>query len=171
VLQHARQPVLIHQALIHTDPGATPERIVEHTKKRYQGYIDYLQEKYENVIRKQTRDVFDSLHVCATYEKLVKRFGKNVLWLCTRDSLAEPALEALRRMGVKVPDEISLMTLENAPQHYHLGVSACTPDYELVGYLMAHAIIGDMPIKKTRYGYLRMPCPVTERSTTPRSRS
>jgi DNA-binding transcriptional regulator YhcF (GntR family) len=170
VLQHSLQPVRINQAVIQSDASVRPEQIVGQAKKRHQGYVDYLQDKYADVIRAQKRDVFDSLDVVDTYGKLVQRFGKNVLWLCTRDSIAEQALKALEQLGVKVPDEVSLMTLENAPQRYHLGVSACTPDYELVGYLMAHAIIGDMPLRKTRHGYLRVPCPVTERSTTIRSR-
>jgi len=170
VLQHARQPLLINQAIMHCGPATTPQRVIEQMQRREQDYIKFLQEKYGEVMRQEKRDVFDSLHLCKSCEDVVNRFGRQVLWLCTRDSLAQEALEELAKIDVKVPDEIALVTLESSPESYHLGVSACTPDYELVGYIMAHALIGDIPLKRTRRGFLRVPCPPIERTTTPRNR-
>jgi hypothetical protein len=45
-------------------------------------------------------------------------------------------------------------------------VSCCEVDSATLGYLMAHAIIGDIPIAKSRKGYTRCPVRIVERSTT-----
>ncbi|MBD3393104.1 MAG: GntR family transcriptional regulator [Chitinivibrionales bacterium] len=170
VLQHAAEKVAIHQAVLSGDSALSVESIVERASEKEAGYIKYLHEKYESVVRAQSRDVFTGLSVYNDFADVIRAFGKNTLWLCPSDVQARSALDALKRAGIRVPDDIALMTLQSVPEYYHLGVSSCTPDYELVGYIMAHAIIGDIPLKKSHHGYLRIPCPVVERATTPRVR-
>jgi hypothetical protein len=58
------------------------------------------------------------------------------------------------------------MTVENDPAYYHLGLTYCYPDFARLGYLMAHALIGDFPVEKTTRGSIRMHTLVVEKLTT-----
>lgn len=88
------------------------------------------------------------------------------LWLFERDCDASVALHWLAEKGRRVPDHISVMSLENREDHFHLGLTSCTPDWQTIGYLMAHAVIGDIPVTRTSGGFLRTEALMLPRQTT-----
>lgn len=89
------------------------------------------------------------------------------LWICRFDDQAQEALQWAEQNRVAVPRDMAILSLENRPKFYHLGISSCTFDWESVGYLMAHAIIGDVPLAQTSRGFIKTRAVVLERGTTP----
>lgn len=105
--------------------------------------------------------VFGGLHeVCCACEG-------PVVWLCETSALAVESLRTLRAHGRRVPDDVALLSLESSPELVARGISSCGPDMRTLGYLMAHALVGDFRLKRTSRGFIRVPGRVTERFTTP----
>jgi hypothetical protein len=88
------------------------------------------------------------------------------LWVFSSDDDAAAALEYCRTMRIGVPDDVAMIGLENSPRRLHLGISSCVPDWRTMGYLMAHAILRDMPVARTSHGFLRPSVRIYERDTT-----
>lgn len=65
-----------------------------------------------------------------------------------------------------VPKDISIISLEDDPRYYPMGITYCGPDFERIGYQMAHTIIGDIPVAKTTLGFVRTSAIVMERLST-----
>ncbi len=88
------------------------------------------------------------------------------LWLFAshRDSVS--GLQQARASGLRVPERLSVLSLEDGPAYYHHGVSYCEPDWDSIGFLMAHAVLGDMPVARTARGFLRTGARVVEKLTT-----
>lgn len=89
------------------------------------------------------------------------------LWVFAQDEHAISALRWAARSRVPIPDELSVVGLEHDPQYLQFGLSGCIPDWDVCGYLMAHAIIADFPVRRTSKGYVKMATLVLERATTP----
>jgi hypothetical protein len=66
-----------------------------------------------------------------------------------------------------VPRALSIIGLENNPDFAHHGLTTCAEDWDTMGYLMAHAVIGDFAVAKTRRGFLRTSALMLKRSSTP----
>jgi len=92
--------------------------------------------------------------------------NKNSLWIFSSDSEAAEAISWLRSKNFKIPEDISIMGLENDPRYFHLGLSSCGPDWDTIGYLMAHSLIGDIPIAKTGKGFIKTKSDVIKKLTT-----
>lgn len=90
------------------------------------------------------------------------------VWIFRDSRVAAAALSWAAQQRIRVPADLSILTLDDAPAYYHLGITRCRLDWEAVGYLMAHALIGDFPIEKTTRGYLRVHARVVEKLTTRR---
>ncbi len=88
------------------------------------------------------------------------------LWVFAADRLAVEALEWARNHEVRVPQDLALVGLESDLDCLPAGITCVEPDLDTLGYLMAQAVIGDMPVTKTTRGYLRTPAIVRERLTT-----
>ncbi|MBN1671389.1 MAG: GntR family transcriptional regulator [Kiritimatiellae bacterium] len=81
------------------------------------------------------------------------------------DRAALRALAWARKRRLAVPADVSVVTLEDNPAFLTEGLAACCMDWNTTGYLMAHALIGDIPVNRTRKGFLRVRCRVIERFT------
>jgi len=92
--------------------------------------------------------------------------GKNTIWLFPFTARAGAALTWLEKNSIKVPDDISVLALENYPTYYHRGLSYCDLDHDRIGYLMAHSLIRDFPVEKSTRGYIRTRPRVVEKLTT-----
>lgn len=88
------------------------------------------------------------------------------LWVCKTDEIADQLLRAARDSRIDIPGRVDMLSFDNDPACYHLGLSRCEIDWQGVGYLMAHWFIGDIPVAHTREGYLRGAGRVVEKSTT-----
>jgi len=94
-----------------------------------------------------------------------KREGP-ALWVFSTAKMAAAALEQAQRKGLRVPGDASILCLENDPEYFHLGISYCGPDWDTIGYLMAHSLLGDIPIAKTRLGFIRSAIIMMNKLTT-----
>lgn len=130
------------------------------------GYLQYLDEQFGKPAGKTADSIREGFTVCPGYTAVVEKLGRNTLWLCTTDHVAIRALEELSNAAIAVPDDIEILTLESAAEHLAWGLSACAPDWDRIGYLMAHGIIGDFPIEKTHRRFIKVSCDMSLRLTT-----
>lgn len=106
--------------------------------------------------------------LCDGYEPVFDGLStRRGCWLFSRDSDAALALEWCHSHAVDVPGRVSIVSLENSPAFAHRGISGCVEDWEASGYLMAHALIGDVPVKKSRRGFIACDARIVHRLTTP----
>lgn len=89
------------------------------------------------------------------------------IWVCAQDREAAEALEWCRAERTAVPDRVALLSIENNPAYLHLGISALIPDWHGIGCVMAHALLGDVPVQRTSKGFLRVRMVMLRRRTTP----
>jgi DNA-binding transcriptional regulator YhcF (GntR family) len=88
-------------------------------------------------------------------------------WLLRSDDEAVTAIEWCRKNGVDIPGRASIISLENNWKYPHLGITCCNRDWEAIGYLMAHALIGDITPEKSSRGFMQLPSLLQEKTTTP----
>jgi hypothetical protein len=100
------------------------------------------------------------------FASIYKRFPRARIWVFAMDSSAAEALAWAKSAGMRVPRDLSIVSSENSPAYYHHGITCFAADWDRIGYLMAHAIIGDISVEKTAKGYLRMATRVVEKLTT-----
>jgi DNA-binding transcriptional regulator YhcF (GntR family) len=103
------------------------------------------------------------------FEGVLREEAAPGAWVFYEDSDAVAALDWCGMKGVKVPRNLSIIGLENNRLHVHRGITSCVRDWETIGYLMAHAILGDIPLMTTSKGYIQHDALLLERATTPRS--
>lgn len=88
------------------------------------------------------------------------------IWLFSTDADAAAALDWCRKNHIPVPAGRAIVSFENNPDYFHHGITSIMLDNETIGYNLAHALIGDIPVETTRRGYVRMHAVVVERVTT-----
>ncbi len=95
-----------------------------------------------------------------------EKFRGAALWMFAANETAADALAWAKKRGIPVPARLGVFSLESNPRYYHLGLSCCEVDWEGIGYLMAHAVMGDFAVEKTSRGFIRPVVRVVERQTT-----
>ena len=95
-----------------------------------------------------------------------REYGNNQLWIFSRDANAVAACEWARNKGIRIPADLSIIGLEDDPASYPHGLSTCVPDWVTNGYLMAHSLIRDFPVAKTRKGHIATRAKFRARLTT-----
>jgi hypothetical protein len=88
------------------------------------------------------------------------------VWIFGNDSDAARAIEWCKPRRIKIPQQKAVIGLENNPAYSEYGITSCVIDHSTIGYLMAHALIGDIPLEHTRTGLVRTRAIVIERQTT-----
>jgi len=88
------------------------------------------------------------------------------LWVFNSDACAAEALAWARSARVNVPQDLSIISFEDNPAYHHHSISACTLDWNHAGYLMAHALLGDITYEKTSRGFMRLGAVILHRRTT-----
>jgi DNA-binding transcriptional regulator YhcF (GntR family) len=127
-------------------------------------YLLSLAGKYRATSFRQLEEmitVVDNLH------DAYARVKPGALWYFTGDATAADAVEWCRQHGRSIPRDVSILSSYNDARYYHVGLSSCVADWRTIGYLMAHALIGDIPIERTTKGYIRTKVRIYERQTTP----
>ncbi|MBD3243520.1 MAG: hypothetical protein GF331_23220 [Chitinivibrionales bacterium] len=97
-------------------------------------------------------------------EAVRTRGGADVM-VFSHDSLAAEALEVCRTQRIPVPRQLAIIGLENNPAYFHLGMSSCVPDWDGIGYLMAHALMQDFAIENTGKGFIQTRAKMIYRTT------
>lgn len=157
----------ILEAIVGGPPKLTKKWLLEEALGGEGDYQDYLKSKYRDVPGTRNGGQEEHLSLYDSVEQVVKAYGSDAVWLLVHDSVAEQALDALHKRNARIPESVSVISLENDPHYLHLGLSSCAPDWDLVGYLLAHALLGDMQLERTSRGFIRVASPVVDRQTTP----
>lgn len=126
-------------------------------------YRSYLQSKYPGV---DLRVLEESVEFDADVFAAARRHQEAKLWMFARDDMAAEALQWLTRSGIPVPGEVAVVGFQNDPRYYHLGISTCGPDWDSIGYVMAHSIMGDMKLARSKKGFLKVRCHMLDKLTT-----
>ncbi len=168
VLEATQGSVKVRHCVLSGDGKMTPAWIGKHVFAENQWYVEYLLGKYGSVESSADAGLDRTPYVFASPAEIVTAFGSPALWVCPRMSVAHECFGVLRTGRVAVPDRVSLLSLEDDPRFLHENISAAAPDWDQVGYLMAHALLGDLSLERTHRGFVRLPVPLTTRVTTPK---
>jgi len=88
-------------------------------------------------------------------------------WVFGQDAHAAAACAYLEEQGQRPGKKIAVIGVENDPAYYHLGITSCVEDWDTIGYLMAHAVLRDIPIARTTRRFIKPHCLILKRNTTP----
>jgi hypothetical protein len=88
------------------------------------------------------------------------------LWITSHDQTAAEALQWARKEHLAVPRDLSVIGLENDPGFYDLGISHCGPDWDGLGFALAHAILGDVRLARSQNGFLKVRGQFVDKLTT-----
>jgi len=97
------------------------------------------------------------------------RQTRATVWVCDDEHVARCALNYLKEKRRPVPGDISLISLVDGEEAYVNAITAYDFERGRMGYLAAHAILNDVPVKKDRHGYLPSPGKIIERSSVKRA--
>lgn len=97
------------------------------------------------------------VHVCEEFTEAFAQARSGEVWVFVKDSLAVEAAEFFERSGRSTEDRPAIIGLENDPAFLDRGISACVVDQYALGYLMAHAVIGDIRVPESSKGYVQAP--------------
>ncbi|MBN1671774.1 MAG: GntR family transcriptional regulator [Kiritimatiellae bacterium] len=86
-------------------------------------------------------------------------------WILAQDAYAARACAFLEGQARAPGRQMAVIGVENDPAYYHLGITACVEDWDTIGYLMAHAVMRDIPIARTTRRFIRPRCQILERKT------
>lgn len=111
-------------------------------------------------------DIERDIVPCREFAEVYANVAGGDLWVFAHDADAAAALDWAAGRGVDIPGTLSVVSLENDPAFLHRGITCCVRDWESAGYLLAHALLGDIPIARTRQGYVRTSALMLERRTT-----
>lgn len=75
-------------------------------------------------------------------------------------------ITSLEARGIAVPDGARVLTTHDAPRYYHYGITRCEIDWQSVGHVMAHALMGDRPVRTSPDDALEVQARVLEKTTT-----
>lgn len=131
-------------------------------------FVSYLETLMSRYGRRTVEDLLSKVRMVGDLASEYRRMPSGTLCMFARDESASTGgLDLCRKARRAVPREISLLGFGNDHRFFHEGITTCVPDWRTIGYLMAHALLGDLDIQRGRKGYLRVPACVLERRTTP----
>lgn len=151
--------------VVQTTPAfATRERLLERLHTLYgDDHLNAIIGKYGTVgLDDMERGLVVTTDADAAYDQLTSAD----MWIFSHGQDATTALAWLQEHRVPVPGRICVMSLEDEEHSLKSGLSVCTADWDGIGYLLAHSVLGDLPIAKTTRGYIRPPVTLLERQTT-----
>ncbi len=109
----------------------------------------------------------ERVEVVDSLEEWYARSRPGSLWYFLDDRRAVEALRWCRDNARPVPSHAAILCEHDSPLCHQHGVSACVTDWRTIGYLLAHALVGDIPVARTTKGYIRTNVRIFDRLTTP----
>lgn len=94
--------------------------------------------------------------------------SKITAWICADPEVTVLANRFLAGKGFPAPKRISLISIDDYGTLYQLGITACNFRLNHMGYLAAHSLLGDIPIKKDKCGLVECPPTIIERGSVRR---
>ena len=161
---HVRILFLI-QPLPHT---TSPEQVFQRTVSfRMHHHFEYFEGLLSKYAPFTMNDLYKLITLGDTLEELFARIPKGAVFLCRDAATAYEAVAWCQSRRLPLPSEASVLCFDDNPSLSLRGIATCIPDWATMGYLMAHALVGDIPIKKSRQGFLRTPAVLYARDTMP----
>jgi len=159
-IQAMPSPVNVRFILKAADSGTTPAIFL---RRRWNDpIIMRLLNKYGDI---PFTKLESELVVVDGIQDALERYPADV-WVCGGSESAGLLLAEASRRHIAVPGDIGVITLADDPRYYHLGITSCAPDNDRIGYLLAHAVIGDIPVEKSSKGFIRSKALILEKLTT-----
>ncbi len=163
----------IMQEVLRIQPGCKLRLAVikDRPENTLEGFLAYRAKKSHivDVIEMANciaRGAPDRMVFVDSLEQLVPpRRDSRFLYITHLDEDAAGLLALLARAGIDVPRRVSLISTDNDPSYYHLGISRCEIDWYGLGSLMAHAIIQDFPVRFDHRNRLPVRAQVLEKLT------
>jgi DNA-binding LacI/PurR family transcriptional regulator len=81
------------------------------------------------------------------------------------DYIARDYYHWLKMAGIRIPRDISLISFDNQPEFLAYPMSTIDPGFERLGYLAAHIMIGDIPVKADSEGRIPGACTLVDRGS------
>jgi len=91
--------------------------------------------------------------------------GRPTAILSMNDHLARQYYTIFQLLGVKVPEDISILSFDNIAESIYVPVSTIDFGFERLGYLAAHIFIGDIPVKADLNGGIPGACMLVDRGS------
>jgi DNA-binding LacI/PurR family transcriptional regulator len=147
-------------------PESFFERSLSFREYRDHRYLQGLLSKYAPMTMDE---LFQVVSTGDTLDELLREAPRDSLWITTRPSTARAAVAWCRSHRVPLPSSVAVLcfNIDKASDFTFQGIATCSPDWPTIGYIMAHSLIGDIPIKKSRKGFLPTPAVLYERGTMP----
>jgi DNA-binding LacI/PurR family transcriptional regulator len=150
------------------DDTRSPERLFKQTASyRTSGHFEYLEGLLSKYAPMSMNDLYKLVTMDGSMEKLLGHAPKGAVWLCGDAATARWCISWCRSRRMPVPSAAAILCFDEDPSLAVDGIASCVPDWHTIGYLMAHALINDIPIKRSRKGFLQTPAVLCERETMP----
>jgi hypothetical protein len=88
--------------------------------------------------------------------------------ICLNDRMAREYYFWLKAVGIRVPQDISLISFDNTFDSALLPVSTVDFGFQQLGYQAAHLFIGDLPVRGDRNGNIAGACTLVDRGSVAR---
>jgi DNA-binding LacI/PurR family transcriptional regulator len=122
----------------------------------FEGYqfehADPIEEIYPYLADRIYKDIRKK-RMASMFEKALK-IKEITAWVGTGYSETIAAAEFLMERRVDIPNEISLIGFDDHEGTMEYGITTFNPLEGKAAYLAAHCILGDIPIKRNRKGYV-----------------
>lgn len=144
---------------------ASPERVAILREKLLRGAEQFARTTSRATSQLLGRALENTRFVASAREDW-ERSRKTGLCVVQSSNLAAHVLDDLQGRGVHVPGSTTILALEDDLRFTHRGLSCCVPDWDTIGYNLAHHIIGDYPVARTTKGFIRSTAWLRHRETT-----
>jgi len=134
---------------------------------RGHGDFEYLEGLLSKYAPYTMHDLYKRITLGATVNDLLYHAPRGAVWICKEAAIACAADDWCSAHRIPVPSDAAILCFEGTQSLYVRGIATCVPDWRTIGYILAHSIIGDIPQKKSRKGFLRTPAVLYERRTMP----
>ena len=146
----------------------SPEQVFKRTPS-YRGLKSFIY--HEVLLSKYSPFTMDDLYKMITLgdtmDDLLSHAPRGSLLLSRDISTALTAARWCAAHRIPLPSGAAVLCLDDDPSLRRHGIASCVPDWNTIGYLMAHALIGDIPIQTSRHGFLRTPALLLQRGSLP----
>lgn len=121
----------------------------------------------ERLYLRMGRTVMDDLCWQAIYpllEDLIK-IKEISAWVCDETIVALAVVDFLEEKGIRIPERLSIFSLYGDERCLDKRITSFERGHDIAGYLAAHCILGDIPIRKTRNGLVEIEGKLMVRNT------
>jgi len=95
--------------------------------------------------------------------------GTCTAWVCSGEDIAVAAMEWLLEHGIELPAQLTLVGIHDDQDAMAYGITAYDFRKREMGYLAAHCLLRDVPVRRSRAGLIQCPGRIVERRSSGRA--